>query len=60
MAALAIERLTKFAGLVPSRGTYPIKANVKIYKGALVALDSAGRVQPGGLAAAGSVFRCSR
>lgn len=47
MAALLIERMTKFAGVVPARGTYPIKANVHIFKGAMVGLDSAGRAMPG-------------
>lgn len=46
MTALALERLTPTAGVYPSRGTYPIKANVLIYKGALVGLDSAGRAMP--------------
>jgi len=46
MTALAQERTTSFAGAVPSRGTYPIKANVRIWKGALVGLDSAGRAMP--------------
>lgn len=48
-------RLTEFAGVVPARGTYPIKANVYIKKGGMVALDSAGRAMPAGLAAGGSV-----
>lgn len=56
MSALTIERLTEFAGVQPSRGTYSIKANVRIFKGAIVALDSAGRAMPAGLAAAGSVL----
>lgn len=47
MTVLAIERMTKFAGVVPTRGTYPIKANVRIFKGAAVGLDSAGRAMPG-------------
>ncbi len=46
MTALAQERLTKTAGLLPCRGTYPIKANVRIFKGSQVGLDSAGRVMP--------------
>jgi len=46
MTALAIERNTNFAGVVPSRGTYPIKANVRIFKGGQVGLDSAGRAMP--------------
>lgn len=47
MTALAIERMTNFAGVIPSRGTYPIKANVRIFKGAIVGIDSAGRAMPG-------------
>lgn len=47
MSALDIERLTEFAGVVPSRGTYGIKANKRIFKGALVGIDSAGRAMPG-------------
>jgi hypothetical protein len=46
MTALALERLTPFAGSAPARGTYPIKANVRIFKGAMVGLDSAGRAMP--------------
>jgi hypothetical protein len=48
-------RDTVFAGVVPSRGTYGIKANVLIKKGALVCVDSAGRAMPGGLIAAGAL-----
>jgi hypothetical protein len=48
-------RDTEFAGVVPARGSYPIKANVWIKKGGMVALDSAGRAMPAGLAAGGSV-----
>lgn len=46
MTALAQNRMTDFAGTVPSRGTYPIKANVRIFKGGLVGLDVAGRAMP--------------
>src|SRR5688572_18718501 len=46
MTALAMERLTPFAGTVPSRGTFDIKANVRIFKGGIVGLDSAGRAMP--------------
>jgi len=53
--ALTMTRLTEFAGLVPARGTYGIKANVRVYKGALTCIDSAGRAMPGGLLAAGVV-----
>lgn len=54
--ALSLERLTEFAGLAPSRGTYGIAANVRIFKGGMVALNSDGRAIPAGLAAAGSVL----
>ncbi len=53
--ALSLERLTKFAGVAPARGTFPIKANVKIYKGAMVAVDTAGRAMPAGLVSAGAL-----
>jgi hypothetical protein len=54
MAALTIERLTDFAGVVPARGTYPVAANVKIYKGALVCLNADGRAIPGNTIANGA------
>lgn len=54
MAALTIERLTPCAGVVPSRGTAKIAANTRIFKGAMVALDSAGRAVPGGTVAGGA------
>ncbi len=53
--ALSLERLTKFAGVAPARGTFPIKANVQIFKGAMIALDSAGRAMPAGLVSAGAL-----
>lgn len=53
--ALTIERMTNFAGPIPARGTYPIAANVRIFKGALVCIDVAGRARPGGTIAAGSL-----
>lgn len=56
MGALDQTRLTPFAGLVPARGSYGIKANVRILKGAQVAIDSAGRAMPAGLVAAGALF----
>lgn len=56
MTALAQERMTDFAGVTPSRGTFGIKANVRIFKGALVALDSAGRAMPAGLLASGALY----
>ena len=46
MTAIDIGRRTDFAGLYPSRGTYPIKAAVNIKKGAKVGVDSAGRAMP--------------
>lgn len=55
MTALDIERMTKFAGVVPSRGTYPIKANSRIFKGGQVGIDSAGRVMAAGLIAGGTL-----
>jgi hypothetical protein len=48
-------RLTEFAGVVPSRGSYPIAANVWIKKGGQIGLNSAGECMPAGLAAAGLV-----
>jgi hypothetical protein len=54
MTALAIERLTKFAGVLPSRGTAGIKANTRVFKGSMVGLDSAGRAMPAGLLAGGT------
>lgn len=47
MTALAQERMTDFAGVYPARGTYPIAANVKIFKGSLVVLNSSGQAIPG-------------
>lgn len=55
MTALAAERTTSFAGLVPARGTYPIAANTIIYRGSLVALDSAGRAIPANTVANGAL-----
>lgn len=55
MAALTIERLTEFFGLYPGRRTVPVKASTKIYKGALVAIDSSGNAMPAGLLAGGTV-----
>lgn len=53
--ALTANRATECAGQMPSRGTYPIKANVQIFKGAKVALDSSGRAMPAGPASDGCV-----
>lgn len=55
MTALDIERLTDYAGLVPARGTYPIAADVKIWKGAQVALNSSGEAVPADTIANGAV-----
>jgi len=55
MTALAIERNTNFAGVSPARGTYPIKANVRIFKGGILGLDTAGRAMPGDTIANGCV-----
>lgn len=55
MGALGNTRLTTVAAQTPSRGDYPIKANVWIKKGGKVALDSAGRAMPAGTLAGGSV-----
>jgi hypothetical protein len=56
MAALIQERLTKFAGVVPARGTYPIAANTRIFKGSLVVLNSSGQAIPGNTAANGAAI----
>lgn len=55
MAALTQERLPDFYGTVPARRTLPMKAATKIYKGAMVAIDSSGNAQPAGLLAGGTV-----
>jgi hypothetical protein len=55
MSALVLERLTKSAGLTSARCTHPVKANVKVLKGGMVAIDSAGRAMPAGAASGGSV-----
>lgn len=49
MTALSVadlERMTETLGLLPARGTYPIAANTKIYKGSLVGLNSSGQAIP--------------
>ncbi len=53
--ALTANRFTPTGGPFPSRGTYPVAADVVIYKGAMVALDSSGRAMPAGALAGGSV-----
>ncbi len=56
MTALANDRMTKDIGSpVPCRGTYPIAANTRIFKGSMVALDSAGRAIPATTLAGGAV-----
>lgn len=55
MTATTTERMTDFAGLIPARGTYPIRANVKIPKGTQVGLDSAGRAMPADTIANGCI-----
>lgn len=56
MTALSIERETPgTAALVPARGTYPIAANTRIFKGSQVALDSSGRAIPATTLAGGAV-----
>lgn len=55
MTALAQERLPEFAGQYPARKTLPMKANVTIYKGAMVGIDSSGNAMPAGLLAGGTV-----
>jgi hypothetical protein len=55
MPALATERLPDFYGSYPARRTIRVAANVKIFRGALVAIDNAGRSMPAGLLAGGTV-----
>jgi hypothetical protein len=55
MAALAQERLTDFFGLFPARRTVPMKAAAKVFKGGIVAIDSAGNAMAAGLLAGGTV-----
>ncbi len=56
MTVLAQERLTPFAGRKPMKGSFGIKANVQIFKGALIGLDSAGRAMPAGTIASGCLI----
>jgi hypothetical protein len=53
--ALTNHRASPSATPLPSRGTYPIKANVQIFKGAKVGLDSSGRAMPADTLANGTV-----
>jgi hypothetical protein len=55
MAVLTTERLTSFFGHYPARRTVGMRASVKIFQGAMVAIDSSGNAMPAGLLAAGSV-----
>lgn len=55
MTALSNARDTGIAATTPARGTYPIKANVRIFKGAKVGLDSSGRAMPADTLANGCV-----
>ena len=55
MTALAQERLTTSTAILPSRGSFPIEANTRIWKGSLVALNAAGNLVPAGTAGAVSV-----
>ena len=55
MAVLTTERLSPFYGHNPARRTVPVRASVKIFKGAMVAIDSSGNAMPAGLLAGGSV-----
>jgi hypothetical protein len=41
--ALSMERLTETLGLIPARGSYPIAANTRIFKGSIVGLNSSGQ-----------------
>ena len=47
MSATTSQRLTKYAGITPARGAYPIAADVAIYKGTIVGLNSSGQAVPG-------------
>lgn len=53
--SLSQERLTTFAGVYPSRGSYPIAANKRTWKGGIICLDSSGNAIPGTVAASGTV-----
>lgn len=52
---LARGRTTDFAGVAPARGTFPIAANVRIFKGAQVGVNSDGEAMPAGTLASGCV-----
>lgn len=55
MTALDDNRFTDFKGIIPARGTYPIAADVVIYKGAKVGLNSSGQAMPADTIANGCV-----
>ena len=55
MAALTIERLPDFFGQYAGRRTIDVKAAVKVFKGAMVAIDSSGNAMPAGLLAGGTI-----
>ncbi len=42
MASTGVARLTKFAGLTPAMGTYPLAADTVVVKGTLVTINAAG------------------
>jgi len=47
MAATTSQRATKFAGVVPSRGTYPMAANELIVGGTIVCVNASGQAVAG-------------
>lgn len=51
--ATTSERLTVTKGEFPHKGTYPVAANVVIYKGTIVQLDASNRAIPGAITQAG-------
>lgn len=55
MPALTTERLSSFYGLGPAIKTIGMRAGVKIFKGAMVGIDSSGNAMPAGLLAGGTV-----
>jgi hypothetical protein len=55
MAALTDNRTAEFCGSYPSRGTFPIEANKRIWRKSVVCLNSAGRAIPESTIAVGAV-----
>lgn len=53
--ALAIEKLQHEVPVIPARGSVPIAANTRIFKGALVVVNSSGNAIPGTTKASGAV-----